>query len=116
MSNLGRIALSARAGDLLCLAGQVGTLPDGTTVSPEVGAQTTQAISNMRDVLRSHGLDLENLVQVTVYLTDMSAFDEMNAAYFAAFEGVPQLPPRATVGVSALYADYKVELVPLAYG
>ena len=101
------------AGSVAALAGQVG-LKDGTLVAGGVGAQTTQAIENMKSVLAEHGRTLDDVIQVTVYLVDMTQYDAMNAAYLAGFDGCSALPARATVGVAALAGGFGVELVALA--
>ena len=66
----------------------------------------------MGALLRAAGLEYVNVVQTTVYLTDFGDFDRMNAVYREFFPTEP--PTRATVGVSALAADYRIEIVCVA--
>ena len=64
----------------LYLAGQLARDEQGQTVGVgDIRAQTEQVIKNLRTILRSEGADLENLVKVTVYTTDMRFFDAIAA-------------------------------------
>ena len=54
---------------LLYLSGQVGTAPDGK-LAPGFEAQCEQAWKNLGEVLKEGGMGFEDLVKVTVFLTD----------------------------------------------
>ena len=91
---------------------QVGLTPSGQIGSPGVEGQTRQALENVRAVLRAAGGDLRDVVQVTIYLTDLADAPAMNAVYEQFF---PQNPPsRACVQVAALAAGLKVEVSAVA--
>ena len=97
------------AGDFIFVSGTLGTkagsfdLAEGGT-----GAQTTQTLENIKTILTAAGAALRDVVKVNVYITDMSAFGEMNEAYLKFF---PQDPPaRITVGCSALALGAAVEI------
>jgi enamine deaminase RidA (YjgF/YER057c/UK114 family) len=79
---------------LLFLSGQVGMDPKGRVVGPDAGAQTRQAIENLRVMLAANGATLDDLVRVTVYLTDMRHFDAVAAARLEAF---PVNGPSSTI-------------------
>ncbi len=74
-------------GTTLYLAGQLARDADGRTVGVgDIRAQTEQVILNMQKILRAEGGDLQNLVKVTVFVTDMRHFDaisEVRRRYFA---------------------------------
>jgi 2-iminobutanoate/2-iminopropanoate deaminase len=63
-------------------------------------AQTRQTLANIDAQLRQAGLSQDCVLKVTVYLTDMGSFGEMNRAYSSFFRG--GFPARSCVGVSAL--------------
>ena len=63
-------------------------------------------------VARAVGLDFADVVKATVYLRDFGDFAAMNAVYREYFPTEP--PTRATVGVTALAADYRVEIEVIA--
>jgi reactive intermediate/imine deaminase len=71
-----------------------GSMPDG------FGAQFRQALDNVKAVVQSDGLTLENVVYVQVYLTDMNSYAEMNRVFGEYFSKTP--PARAVLGVAAL--------------
>jgi 2-iminobutanoate/2-iminopropanoate deaminase len=101
-----------RAGDLLFVSGQLGTV-DGELVAGGVGAQVTAVLANLGNVLASAGAALDDVVKTTVFLTDMADFDEMNTAYLAGFGD--HRPARSAVGVVALPRGASVEIEAVAH-
>lgn len=90
-----------KSGDLVFISGQIGIdLGTRRIVEGGITAQTRQVLANIRALLQSQGLDMQNIVKTTVFLTRMSDFAEMNAAYRAAFGDT--VPARSTVEVRAL--------------
>ncbi len=101
------------ANGFVFLAGQVGNDPrTGSTVPGGIEAETRQMLDNVGRLLRSVGLDYGDVVKATVYLRDFAEFSAMNAIYREYFPTEP--PPRATVGVTALAEDYRVEIEVIA--
>jgi 2-iminobutanoate/2-iminopropanoate deaminase len=97
------------ANGLVFLAGQVGGVPGGHRAAPGgIEAETTQMLENVGRLLRSVGLDYGDVVRSTVYLVDFDDFAAMNAVYRRYFPTDP--PARATVGVTRLAADYRIEI------
>lgn len=73
-----RIALGYRVGDLLFLSGQAAIDEQGNVVGVgDFDAQAEQVFRNLEKVLRAGGSDLQHVVKVTIYLTDMSRFPEI---------------------------------------
>jgi 2-iminobutanoate/2-iminopropanoate deaminase len=102
------------AGPTVYVAGMLGCPPGGLElIEGGVGPQTTQALQNIGTVLAACGASFDDVVKVNVYLTDMSAFDEMNQAYLAQVGDNP--PARITVGCTALALGAAVELDCIAY-
>ena len=96
-------------GDLIFVAGTLGTTPGGVgLVEGGIGPETRQTLENLRTILRGCGADLHDVAKVSVYLTDMADFADMNRAYSEFFPDDP--PARITVGVSALALGAKVEI------
>jgi 2-iminobutanoate/2-iminopropanoate deaminase len=60
-----------RPGRILYLAGQLGTDTTGKVVSADFQAQATQAYENIKTALASVGAKFEDVVKMTVYLTDI---------------------------------------------
>lgn len=103
---------ASQVGDLVAAAGQVGTRPaTGEIVSDAVGAQTDQALANVRAVLEAAGCGLDDVLRVDCYLTDPGDLAEFNEVYARWFATEP--PARTTVFVG-LAAGLKVEITALA--
>jgi len=101
------------ANGFVFLAGQVGEAPGVPGAVPGgIEAETRAMLDNVGRLLRTVGLDYTDVVRCTVYLRDFTEFAAMNAVYRDYFPSEP--PTRATVGVTALAADFRVEIEVLA--
>lgn len=74
--------------------------------------QSKQALENLKDVLNAAGYTFKDVVQVSVYITDMSKFGEFNAIYETYFK--KPYPARFVVEVSKLPKDVNVEIACIA--
>ncbi|MBD8872912.1 Rid family hydrolase [Rhodanobacter sp. DHB23] len=110
-----------RVGNLLFLSGvgprQPGTnaIPgnaydvDGKLLAYDIEAQCRQVFANVRAVLEASGARWEDLVDVTVFLTDMARdFPAYNRLYAEHFAGVDAC--RTTLGITALPTPIAIEL------
>ncbi len=95
-------------GETIWLAGQVPDNSDGEIVGDDIETQTKQAVSNVETLLDEAGSSLASVVSVTAYLTDMDDFEGFNRVYAEVFPD-PK-PARATVGVTGLAVDARLEL------
>lgn len=101
------------ANGFVFLAGQVGDVPGVPGPVPGgIEAETRQMLENVGRLLRAVGLDYADVVKATVYLRDFGEFAAMNGVYREYFAAEP--PTRATVGVTRLAAEYRVEIEILA--
>src|SRR5215831_4300353 len=101
-----------RAGDLLHVAGLMGTDANGTVVAGGIEAQTKKALENVGAVLKAGGMDYKDVVSVNVYLADMRDFDAMNKVYREVFANNP--PVRATTQVDLMLRDGLIEIAAIA--
>jgi 2-iminobutanoate/2-iminopropanoate deaminase len=101
---------SVDAGDYIYISGQGPRTPDGA-LPPTFSAQVQQALTNLKSVVQSAGLTMDNVVYTTVYLTDISQYGEMNNIYGQYFDKVP--PARAVLGVAGL-PDGPIEINAVA--
>lgn len=102
------------AGDFIYVSGILGTTPDKMEiVKGGVSKETEQILLHIKTILGQCHASLEDLVKVTVYLTDMDDFHDMNSAYLDAIRFEP--PSRATVGVKELALGATVEMACVAY-
>lgn len=90
-----------RVGDLVFVSGQAALTLEGEIVGvDDFDAQAQQAFQNLADVLAAAGSSLEQVVKVTIYLTDMSYFERVVALRERFF--TPPWPADTLVEVSAL--------------
>ncbi len=82
--------------DFVFVSGQRPVNPETDTACEGIKEQTRQVIKNLEAVLREGGSSLEDVVRTTVYLADISDFDEMNEIYC---QMMPRpFPARTTIG------------------
>jgi 2-iminobutanoate/2-iminopropanoate deaminase len=97
---LGPYSQAVRAGELIFTAGQAGIDPKtGTAAGSDFESQARQAFANLRAVLEDAGSGLEQVVRVTCFVTDASAFSTLNALFVEYF---PSSPPVRSTPVVAL--------------
>ncbi|MCZ8063807.1 RidA family protein [Silanimonas sp.] len=120
---VGRYPHARRVGDLLFLSGigprdpATNGVPgnvldaDGRLVTYDIVAQCHSVFANVRSVLEASGARWEDLVDVTVYLTDMARdFPAYNAVWAECFPDVDTAPCRTTLGITALPTPIAIEL------
>ncbi len=101
------------ANGFVFLAGQVGDAPGSHGAVPGgIKSETRAMLENVGRLLSATGLTFADVVKATVYLRDFDDFAAMNEVYREFFAVDP--PTRATVGVTALAADYAVEIEVIA--
>jgi len=101
-----------RAGNLLFCSGQIPLDPrTGDLVGATPGAQAGRCLENLAAVCAAAGASLGDAVKLTVYVTDMTSFSEVNEVYESFFESDP--PARVAIGVAALPRGAKVEIDPV---
>lgn len=106
---IGPYSHAVRSSGLLFCSGQIPLDPDsGELVGDTPAEQATQCLENLKAVCAAAGATLDDAVRVTVYLTDMAAFAEVNEAYAGFFESDP--PARVAIGVAALPKGAQVEV------
>lgn len=88
---------------------------DGRVLSHDITAQTHAVFANVRAVLEASGARWEDLVDVTVYLTDMGHdFTAYNRVWAEYFTDPASAPCRTTLGISALPTPIAIELKCMA--
>lgn len=100
------------AGNTLYVAGQEGEDASGQLVPGGIAPETKAALANVEKVLKAAGLQMKNIVSVTVYLADIKDFAAMNKVYK---EMMPDPKPvRATIQAAALVGDARIEISVIA--
>jgi 2-iminobutanoate/2-iminopropanoate deaminase len=106
---------AVKVGNVLYLAGQIGTPPDasGAPVAGGIAAETKQTMENIKDVLAKTGSDLDHVVKCTVFMADMKEWDAMNAVYRTYFKD-GKFPARSALGANGLALNARVEIECIA--
>jgi 2-iminobutanoate/2-iminopropanoate deaminase len=100
---------AVRAGGLLFCSGQIPLDPrTGDIVGTTAGEQAGRCLENLAAVCNAAGATLADAVKLTIYVTDMGTFSEVNEVYGSFFETDP--PARVAIGVAALPRGAKVEI------
>lgn len=110
---IGPYSQAVIAGDLVFTAGQIGLDPaTGEFAGEDVAAQARQVMENLAAVLEAAGLELDDLVKTTIFLTDMGDFETVNRIYGAHLS--EPYPARSTVEAAGLPRDARVEIEAVA--
>ncbi|AEM59453.1 endoribonuclease L-PSP (plasmid) [Haloarcula hispanica N601] len=110
---VGAYSQATTNGSLVFTAGQIPMTPDGDLLDDEpIATQAEQALSNVEAVIASEGLEMSDVLKVTVYLDDIDDFESMNDTYAGFFDDEP--PARSAVEVASLPKDVGVEIEAIA--
>lgn len=106
---------AVQAGPMLYISGQLPVAQGGHIVGGTATEQVRYVMQSIRAILQAAAGDLENLVQVTIYVSDIALWPEVNLAYQEALAHVPVPPARAVVPVKELHYGALVEIQATAY-
>ena len=113
LARLPQFSHAVVADDTIYVSGTLGTVAGSFDLAAGgVGPQTTQALRNVENILAAAGSSSTDIVKVSVYLTDMTDFPEMNEAYSKVIGDPP--PARITLGVAELALGAVVEIECIA--
>jgi len=111
---IGPYSPALKIGNLIFVSGQLPIDPAiGEIVKGEIEAQVKRSLENLKAVLESYSVDLENVVKTTIFLKDMNNFSRINKVYGEYFTS--QFPARSCVEVSRLPKDADIEIEAIAF-
>ncbi len=90
------------------LSGQIPLLPESMTLVEDADGQIHQVFKNLTAVTRAAGGNLNDVVKLTIYLTDLSLFARVNEIMAEYFD--EPFPARAAVGVAELPKGARIEV------
>jgi 2-iminobutanoate/2-iminopropanoate deaminase len=106
---IGPYSHAVRVGELLFCSGQIPLDPlSGELVGETAGEQARRCLQNLQAVCAAADTSLERALRLTIYMTDLGAFAEVNEVYGAFF--VAEEPARVTIGVNQLPKGALVEI------
>ena len=106
---IGTYSQGIKSGNLVFTSGQIPLNPaSGKLINNDFKSEITQVLINLNAVLNGGGSSLKNAIKLTVYLTDLSNFSQVNEVFKEYF---PENPPaRSAVQVSALPMNARIEI------
>lgn len=110
----GHYSAATKAGNLLCISGQLPLNPfTGEKCTGGVIEQTLQVLQNIDTVLQAAGANKQDIIKTTVYVTDIALWDTINAVYAKYFG--EHKPARSVVPTKDLHYGFLVEIEAMAY-
>lgn len=108
-------AVKAAGREMIFVSGQVALDANGNVVgADDMGAQARQALMNLKAILEAGGVTLGDVVKLTVYVTDMSRFAEVQAVRGEFWAGIP-LPASTALEIKQLVRkEFLVEIEAIA--
>lgn len=106
---IGPYSQAVEIDNLVFLSGQIGIDPKTENiVQGGIATETRQVMNNIRAVLEEANLSFENVIKVTIFLTNLTVFNEVNQIYGEYF--TEDFPARSTIEVQALPKGAKIEI------
>jgi 2-iminobutanoate/2-iminopropanoate deaminase len=110
---IGPYSQAIQVGNLIFLSGQIPADPmTGKLVEGGIRQQTQRVLENIKGILESKKLGMEDVVKVTIFLREMENFNTVNEVYATYFPSSP--PARSTIGVANLPRDAEIEMEAIA--
>ena len=106
---IGAYSQAIKAGEIIYISGQIGLDPvTMELVADTFGKEIQQVFRNVESVCRASGGSLSSVVKMSVFLTDLGLFGEVNDIFTNQF--TPPFPARSVVGVNELPRGARVEI------
>jgi 2-iminobutanoate/2-iminopropanoate deaminase len=99
-------------GDTLYVAGHLGLDPRSGTAPSDAATEARAVMDAVKRTVESAGLNMDELVSVTVYCTDLQLYDTFNSVYRSYFHG--HYPTRAFIGTDKLLRSARFEVQGIA--
>lgn len=100
-------------GDFMFFSGQIGIDPETGKLKEGIEEQTKQVLENIKNILESCDLSMQNIVKTTIFLKNIEDFPKVNEVYAGYFN--QPFPARSTVAVKNLPKDALVEIEVIAH-
>ena len=111
---IGTYSQGIRLENLVFTSGQISINPkNGDLIRGDFKAEVHQVLKNLNAVLNGGGSSLQSAVKLTVFLTDLSYFSQVNEVFNNIFPNDP--PARSVVQVSALPMNARIEIEAVGF-
>jgi len=98
--------------DMIYTSGQIPLKANGVLIEGDISVQAKQVLTNLSEVLKEAGSDLNNVVKTTIFLSNMEDFADVNKVYAEFFKD--HKPARSTVAVKTLPLEVGIEIEAIA--
>ena len=106
---LGPYSQAIQWGDVVFISGQIPLIPStGELNNKTFNDQASQVIDNLEAICNEAGGSLDNILKLTIFLTDLTKFDEVNEIMIRRFS--EPFPARATLEISKLPKGVDIEI------
>jgi len=106
---IGTYSQAVKVGDVVYLSGQIPLVPETMSViEGDFSTQVRRVFDNLTAVAEAAGGDLQDIVKLNIFLTDLSHFGTVNEIMADYFQ--QPYPARAAIGVASLPKDVPVEM------
>ena len=106
---IGPYSQAVKTGNLMFISGQIPLNPEtGDLVSGSIEDEANQVLNNIKSICEAAGNSLEDIVKITIFLTDLDNFATVNDVMKEHFS--EPYPARATIEVSGLPLGVNVEI------
>lgn len=98
--------------NLIFVSGQIPVNPETGEIAKDIREQTKQSMKNIESILKQSGASLNDVVKITIFVTDLSNFTDVNEVYGSFF--TENYPARSCVEVSKLPKGVGIEIEAIA--
>ena len=110
---IGPYSQAVLANGFLYISGQIAIDPDTEElILTDIKIETRQVMENIKAILNEAGMDFNNIVKCSIFISDMDNFGQINEVYGSYF--TENFPARETVEVARLPKDANVEIAVIA--
>lgn len=111
---IGPYSQAVLIGNTLYTSGQIALHPQtGELVMDDIETETEQVMQNMKAVLDAAGMNFEDVIKATIFISNMDDFARINSVYGKYFNE-KTAPARETVQVARLPKSVNVEISMVA--
>ena len=110
---IGPYSQAIKHGNMIFISGQIAIdYQNNNIINKNIAKETETVMKNIKSILKESGCNFQNIVKCSIFLSDMSLFDEVNKIYSKYFSH--PFPARETVEVSKLPKNVNVEISAIA--
>lgn len=111
----GHYSQAVRMGNFLFVSGQLPLAQDGQLINGTLADEAAQAIGNVRAIVEAAGGTMADIMQCTIYVSDIADWAEVDGIYGEFFAQVPVLPARTVVPVKEMHSGAHIEIQAIAF-